>query len=330
MLIFQKSASGLLTNCLTFAKNAVFRLLTMSADEKRLMQQRAMGVAACAAAAAYGAPQITAHVTYQKSEEAFLGHAAQLAELINESRDGAPAVQSIDITQPWRVQVRYDAEQAQPSAAARHAPDAASLERTAALVDVLSNLSPRAPEEARRQRLEHLCLAEAIYYEARSESLEGHLAVAEVIGNRVASKHYPDNVCAVVYEGAQRVTGCQFSFTCDGSLARRPRGESWDRAKRVAGNVMMGLTNASFTGGATHYHTNYVAPYWRDGLIRTRQIGTHIFYRFPRGREWAAVRVRQAEAAMASAAPVGGIQEVSLSTQELQSRELERVAGSEI
>ena len=124
------------------------------------------------------------------------------------------------------------------------------------------------------------CLAEAIYYEARSESRSGQIAVAQVIQNRILSKHYPDTICDVVYQGSERTTGCQFSFTCDGSLEKAPRGKAWERSKKVASYVMT-QTPRSLIGRSTHYHTDYVDPVWNKNLTRTVQVGNHIFYRFP-------------------------------------------------
>jgi spore germination cell wall hydrolase CwlJ-like protein len=140
-----------------------------------------------------------------------------------------------------------------------------------------------AAEEARQLN----CLAEAIYYEARSESRVGQLAVAEVVMNRTRSRHYPASICGVVYEGSERRTGCQFTFTCDGSMAFAPRGRSWARSQEIARHVLMGF-NRPVTRNATHYHTVAVDPYWNDNLVRTRRIGTHIFYRFANRRERAA------------------------------------------
>lgn len=137
---------------------------------------------------------------------------------------------------------------------------------------------------ARTAAREQRCLAEAIYYEARSESLYGQLAVAEVIVNRVRHRAYPDTICGVVYQGSELSTGCQFTFTCDGSMALAPRGRGWDRAQRVAAHVTMGFAQP-VTRRATHYHTVAVDPYWNDSLVRTRTVGTHIFYRFPNRAE---------------------------------------------
>lgn len=121
------------------------------------------------------------------------------------------------------------------------------------------------------------CLADAIYHEARSESEAGQLAVAEVVINRVNSGKYPDSICGVVYQGSERVTGCQFSFTCDGSLKQRIDPIAYTRAQRVAKNVVMGHGRA-LVGSATYYHADYVAPAWASAYEQTARIGRHIFY----------------------------------------------------
>lgn len=128
------------------------------------------------------------------------------------------------------------------------------------------------------------CLAEAIYYEARSERFVGQLAVAQVVMNRVRHSAWPDTLCGVVYEGSERRTGCQFTFTCDGSLYREPYGRGWIRSQLVAEHAYLGF-GRDVTRRATHYHTVAVDPYWNDSLVHTRTIGTHIFYRFPTRRE---------------------------------------------
>ncbi len=123
------------------------------------------------------------------------------------------------------------------------------------------------------------CMAEAIYYEARSETMSGKKAVAEVILNRVKSKHFPNTVCEVVYEGSERSTGCQFTFTCDGSMDIAPKDKSWDRSVKVA-EFMMSGGHTPITNWATHYHTTDVNPKWSNTMRMTRQVGSHVFYRF--------------------------------------------------
>lgn len=122
------------------------------------------------------------------------------------------------------------------------------------------------------------CLAQAIWYEAASESEAGQRAVAQVVLNRVAHPSWPASVCGVVYQGSERRTGCQFTFTCDGSLARRPGGASWARAQRIASDALSGSVYAP-VGHATHYHTLWVNPYWAGSLDHIGIIGAHRFYR---------------------------------------------------
>lgn len=126
------------------------------------------------------------------------------------------------------------------------------------------------------------CLTSAIYYEAATEPAEGQRAVAQVVLNRVRHPAYPNSVCGVVYQGYERSTGCQFTFTCDGSLTRGPMAAYWNRARDVARAALDGHVEAS-VGLATHYHTNYVVPYWSGSLTKLATIGTHIFYRWSGG-----------------------------------------------
>ena len=129
-----------------------------------------------------------------------------------------------------------------------------------------------------RARAQH-CLTQAIYYEAASEPDAGQRAVAQVVLNRVAHPSYPDTVCGVVFQGSERSTGCQFSFTCDGALARKPAKMWWDRAAAVARAALAGTVYAP-VGLATHYHTVQIHPYWADSLDTVGTIGAHRFYRW--------------------------------------------------
>lgn len=123
------------------------------------------------------------------------------------------------------------------------------------------------------------CLTLAIYYEAALEPTEGQQAVAQVVLNRVRDPNYPDTVCGVVFQGAERVTGCQFSFTCDGALASAPVPWAWKRAQVVAEGALAGHV-AARVGTATHYHADYVHPWWAPTLMKIDQIGAHVFYRW--------------------------------------------------
>lgn len=123
------------------------------------------------------------------------------------------------------------------------------------------------------------CMTQAIYYEAANEPIGGKRAVAQVVLNRMRHGAYPNSVCGVVYEGAnQRV--CQFSFTCDGSLLRKPMAPQWQESRSVALAALAGATEPS-VGTATHYHADYVLPRWAFKLGKIEKIGVHIFYRFP-------------------------------------------------
>lgn len=144
-----------------------------------------------------------------------------------------------------------------------------------------------------------LCMTNALYYEAGNEPEEGQRAVAQVILNRVASGRWPPTVCGVVYQGGERADrGCQFTFSCDGSMARAPYPEAWTRARRVAARALSGEVFAP-AGLATFYHTLAVRPPWAERVRPVAVIGAHIFYRLPgeagapagyrmryAGREW--------------------------------------------
>ena len=126
---------------------------------------------------------------------------------------------------------------------------------------------------------EKRCLAEAVYFEARSEPIEGQAAVAQVVLNRVSSGLYPPNICGVVYQGRRHYMGCQFSFACEGKSLRITEAEAWSTAVRVADEVLAGQTYLSQVGRSTHYHADYVRPYWAHTLLKMEKIGHHVFYK---------------------------------------------------
>ena len=125
-----------------------------------------------------------------------------------------------------------------------------------------------------------LCLTQAIYYEAALEPTPGQEAVAQTVLNRVRHPAFPKSVCGVVFQGSSQLTGCQFSFTCDGSRARPPIEPFWSRAKGVAQRALTGHVMAP-VGLATHYHADYVLPRWGPTMVKIRQFGSQIFYRYP-------------------------------------------------
>jgi spore germination cell wall hydrolase CwlJ-like protein len=250
--------------------------IVVDAETKRLAVKAAAGLGVMAVVAV-GLPQLEHRAEQQSEDHAWRLRARALVEFDPESSAAAaPAAARL--------------------AALRFAEDAVN---DRAAVTPFQTFAPVHFMAAQEQRINADCLSRAIYYEARSESARGQLAVAEVVLNRVAHRLYPNNICGVVYEGTDRATGlswrgsrmsCQFSFTCDGSEARRPPdGSQWAQAQRIAAHAMMGLST-SVTGQATHYHANYVSPYWAPRLVHTETIGAHIFYRFPRGSEEATRR----------------------------------------
>jgi len=122
------------------------------------------------------------------------------------------------------------------------------------------------------------CLASAILYEA-GDNDAGQTAVAQVVLNRMHHPAFPHSVCGVVYQGSERVTGCQFTFTCDGALHRAPSAAAWQRAKAVAASFLSGRTDPA-VGMATHYHTDWVHPYWSQSLDKIARVDTHLFFRW--------------------------------------------------
>lgn len=123
------------------------------------------------------------------------------------------------------------------------------------------------------------CLAAAVWYEA-GDDVTGQQAVAQVVINRARHPAFRPSICGVVFQGSERATGCQFTFTCDGSMLRRkPSAIAWLRAQRVARFALAGYVSRA-VGHATHYHTNWVVPYWSASLDKIVMIGTHIFFRW--------------------------------------------------
>ena len=124
------------------------------------------------------------------------------------------------------------------------------------------------------------CLTQAIYYEARSQSDDGQRAVAQVVLNRVRHPAFPNSVCGVVYQGSERSTGCQFTFTCDGAMNAAVEPYAWERARRIAEAALHGSVYRP-VGLATNYHTTAIHPYWAPSLVPQAIVGAHIFYRRP-------------------------------------------------
>ena len=131
------------------------------------------------------------------------------------------------------------------------------------------------------------CLAEAIYFEARSEPEAGQAAVAQVVLNRVRSGIYPTTVCGVVYQDRERPFACQFSFACEGKSLRVDEPGPWAVATRIAEGVVKGTVYDAKYASAINYHAAYVRPFWAPTLKRLDRIGLHIFYAMRPGLYWA-------------------------------------------
>jgi hypothetical protein len=134
-------------------------------------------------------------------------------------------------------------------------------------------VDPEAPAQALQ------CLTSAIYYEAAREPDAGKRAVAQVVVNRWANRAFPKTICGVVDQGAP-APGCQFSFMCDGSRARKPSPDAWRDAETIARAALNGYVETS-VGAATHYHADYVVPVWAAAMLKLTKLGRHIFYRWP-------------------------------------------------
>lgn len=276
--------------------------LGMTDQEQRDVFIRGGMVAVVAVTASVSLPAISQQQADLRADAEFRAEAERLALY----EDGGLAVRTASHTpslmdSPWLRTVEYTLKRDIDSSMSRYA----MRDRDGAALASLASFRPEQIQRAETIDAELMCMAQAVYYESAWEPINGQMAVAEVIANRVRDHRYPDTVCGVVFQGATRTTGCQFTFTCDGSMDRnKPAGEAWERAQRIAAHVMMGL-NEDRTGGATHYHATYVDPVWNAGLIKTKQVGLHIFYRFPRGAEWASVernfeaRKRQTELRLA-------------------------------
>jgi len=271
--------------------------VSMSVADKRQTRQRGLTIGACAVAFAFGGPLVAHRFEDQKAEEAYLNQAAVLAESIAVNHVSAPSREGL---------FSNSADRSALLVSASYGP-AASDVAEAVSADLAGGLTLRARDNEALKGLVAFtlddlgafkgadrqldCLSRAVYYEARSEDTVGQMAVAEVVMNRVRDPRFPKTICEVVYQGQYRNTGCQFTFTCDGSVRHKPAGLAWDRARDIALHVMLGL-NTPVTNKATHYHTDYVNPYWAPGLVETATIGTHIFYRFPKtSKEWQDARI---------------------------------------
>ena len=144
-------------------------------------------------------------------------------------------------------------------------------------------LLPRQPFQNASEE-DQVCLAQAIYFEARGESVDGQQAVGDVVLNRVLSESYPNSVCGVVWQGApryglpDRLFRCQFSFACDG-LSETPYNKpAWDQAMEIAWGMLHTGMRGSLHDNVLYYHAEYVSPDWARAMSQVAQIGKHVFY----------------------------------------------------
>lgn len=210
---------------------------------------------------------------------ALLAAGLVLAIVLSSSPSGAPIVVHTD-----EGEVVVTTPPPEPPAAifADEAPDVARASNAAVPVETggLQAAKPFRYEGTPVDRAAAAaCLTAAVLYEAGDDP-PGEKAVAQVVLNRLRHPAFPKTVCGVIFQGSERRTGCQFTFTCDGALARVPNPASWDRARKIADAALTGTVDKS-VGTATHYHTDWVVPYWRSSLQKIAIVHTQIFYRWP-------------------------------------------------
>ncbi len=166
--------------------------------------------------------------------------------------------------------------------AAAQSNDAASAGAFAAYANSSAKISKQALDAlpAADGAADWQCLSEALYFEARGESISGQIAVAEVILNRMESHKFPNSVCGVVHQGGTERYACQFSYHCDGRKETFSEAVAYERAGKIA-RIMLDGRPRNLTEGATYFHTDGVSPRWARRMTMTAEIGTHIFYRAP-------------------------------------------------
>lgn len=191
-----------------------------------------------------------------------------------------PAEESVVIV-PAAINLKAEEEIGQPekvvlAPSRQQVEKAVKLKRTAARAKGKDN--QKEIQQRRVQLAEENCLARAIYFEARSESELGQIAVAKVVLNRVKDPEYPNTICGVVYQGSGRRNACQFSFACDGLPDDVKSAAAWSKAKRLAKKTIAGDAKVAALTTATNYHADYVKPKWAKSMKRLVKIGRHIFY----------------------------------------------------
>lgn len=201
----------------------------------------------------------------------------------------APAQSIASVPEPPMVELAVPAPESCPSSVFHDAP-AALDEIVATATTPLPTPAPERPPlpptpaerlglNAEQRAKAEKCIAQAVYFEARSERLRGQIAVAQVVMNRVFSSFYPNDVCGVVYQNAHQHLACQFTFACDGLPERITEWRSWRRARRIAKRTLDGKIWVTEVGKSTHYHAAYVRPRWARTMKKFARHGLHTFYR---------------------------------------------------
>ena len=185
----------------------------------------------------------------------------------------APATSNVQIV-PASIDLK-DENAAPPKKKLALAPPKAKIEQ---VFKLKRSEKQKAVAQRRVALAEENCLARAVYFEARSESELGQLAVARVILNRVKDPEYPKTICGVVYQGSGRRNSCQFSFACDGLPDDVRSAAAWANSKRIAQKALGGDAKVAAIGSATNYHADYVRPKWAKSMKRLIKIGHHVFY----------------------------------------------------
>ncbi len=209
-------------------------------------------------------------------------------QVVNESGKGdfianePEAEEETVVIVPASVNLKAEEEEPREQIALAPSPrqveKAIKLKHSAARDKTKDKDTKKAIAQRRVQMAEENCLARAIYFEARSESELGQIAVAKVVLNRVKDPEYPNTICGVVYQGSGRRNSCQFSFACDGLPDDVKSASAWAQAKRLAKKTIAGDAKVAALTTATNYHADYVKPKWAKSMKRLVKIGRHIFY----------------------------------------------------
>lgn len=198
---------------------------------------------------------------------------AAFGAVLNVAAATAPALASEKSFQDILDQERYALKAVSNSRLKAMVSEPVAQSRTVSFSKSWLDAQPKATGDAQWR-----CLSEALYFEARGESVKGQFAVAEVILNRVASTRFPSSLCGVIKQGTGKKYQCQFTYTCDGHKETIREAKAFDRVSKVARAAIDGKAG-DLTNGATHYHTTAVNPNWSRVYTKTTNIGVHIFYR---------------------------------------------------